>query len=166
MQLPKLRKGFTLIELLIVITIIGVLAVALVPRIVGAPAKARDAARLADLQQIATGLELYYDSQGAYPTTGSCVTDIATDLTGSYLTSVPEDPATKPGSTSCTGYAYEVTSDGFFLMAQLETHTIKNSAKSVYGTQAMNSTATSASQSPTATCTGASGDECYYYVIR
>ncbi|MBU2524527.1 type II secretion system GspH family protein, partial [Patescibacteria group bacterium] len=33
------RKGFTLIELLIVITIIGILAVALLPKIVGVPAK-------------------------------------------------------------------------------------------------------------------------------
>lgn len=46
------RKGFTLIELLIVIAIIGVLAVAFVPSILGAPSKGRDAARIADLQKL------------------------------------------------------------------------------------------------------------------
>ena len=46
------KKGFTLIELLIVIAIIAVLAVAFLPTILGAPAKGRDTARIADLQKI------------------------------------------------------------------------------------------------------------------
>ncbi|MBI5754091.1 type II secretion system protein [Candidatus Peregrinibacteria bacterium] len=46
------KKGFTLIELLIVIAIIAVLAVALLPTLLGAPAKGRDTARIASLQKI------------------------------------------------------------------------------------------------------------------
>ncbi|KKR25748.1 MAG: hypothetical protein UT55_C0031G0009, partial [Candidatus Peregrinibacteria bacterium GW2011_GWE2_39_6] len=42
------KKSFTLIELLIVITIIGILAVALVPRIMGGAPRARDVKRKAD----------------------------------------------------------------------------------------------------------------------
>jgi|GEM_PF-2524641 len=39
--MEKFSKAFTLIELLIVIVIIGILAVALIPRIIGAQEKAR-----------------------------------------------------------------------------------------------------------------------------
>jgi prepilin-type N-terminal cleavage/methylation domain-containing protein len=60
-------KSFTLIELLIVITIIGILAVALVPRITQGPARARDVKRKADLQNISTALELYYSDHVIYP---------------------------------------------------------------------------------------------------
>lgn len=46
------KLGFTLIELLIVITIIGILAVVFLPSIMGAPAKSRDAARMADMTNV------------------------------------------------------------------------------------------------------------------
>ncbi len=48
----KTKKGFTLIELLIVIAIIGVLAVAFLPSLLNAPAKGRDAQRLATVQKV------------------------------------------------------------------------------------------------------------------
>jgi prepilin-type N-terminal cleavage/methylation domain-containing protein len=51
------KLGFTLIELLIVITIIGILAVVFLPSILGAPEKARDAARQADLSNIVQAIE-------------------------------------------------------------------------------------------------------------
>lgn len=51
------KLGFTLIELLIVIVIIGILAVVFLPSILNAPAKARDAARQADLGNIVKTIE-------------------------------------------------------------------------------------------------------------
>jgi prepilin-type N-terminal cleavage/methylation domain-containing protein len=122
------REGFTLIELLIVITIIGILAVALVPRITGGPAKARDAARKADLQQISTVLEFYADDNGgSYPTSStSCLSDITTELSP-YLTTTISDPKDGNEWDTCTGgYGYIAltttgsTPNGYLLVAQLE----------------------------------------------
>lgn len=63
----NISKGFTLIELLVVIAIIGVLASTVLASVNSARIKARDARRKADLRQITTALELYYDTYGAYP---------------------------------------------------------------------------------------------------
>ena len=65
----QMRKGFTLIEILIVISIIGILTVALLPRVQGAQASARNTARKADLNQIATALATYNGDNGRYPET-------------------------------------------------------------------------------------------------
>ena len=82
------QKGFTLIELLIVIVIIGILAVALLPKILGAPARARDAARKADLNQILTGVEVYYNDNLKYP---AALSDVAPLMKNQ---AVPVDPLT------------------------------------------------------------------------
>lgn len=73
MSFWKGKKGFTLIELLIVITILGILAATLVPRIIGAPAKARDSIRTTDLKRIVTALETYNAENGRYPASAGCV---------------------------------------------------------------------------------------------
>lgn len=98
------KKGFTLIELLIVITIIGVLAVALLPRIVGIPARGRDTARIAALNQIVTALQTYYNDKGKFPdTNGSCVPDTIKGYLGG---SVPLDPSGKKVSPCATTGSY------------------------------------------------------------
>lgn len=82
MKMLKSKKGFTLIELLIVITIIGILAVAFLPTLLGAPAKGRDTQRIADLQKIQKVLINYDLENGSgYPTVPGAVA-AATFFTG------------------------------------------------------------------------------------
>ncbi|MBT4385185.1 type II secretion system protein [Candidatus Peregrinibacteria bacterium] len=134
------RRGFTLVELLIVITIIGILSVALVPRLIGGSEKARNAARRADLQQIATAVEFFADDGGGvYPASSDdtdCVSTLAIDP---YLTTIPADPlgshdwsdaGTSDDCALLGGYEYSVTSDGFLLFAELEGET--NAGQGVY----------------------------------
>lgn len=64
-----MRKGFTLIELLIVIGIIAVLAVAFLPSVLNAPAKARDAQRIEEVNKIAKFFTLQYAVKGSVPAT-------------------------------------------------------------------------------------------------
>ena len=79
-KLNQKRGGFTLIELLIVVSIIGILSVALVPNLSGAPARARDAARKAMLSEVAAAVETYNIDLGDYPDGDACIT--ADGLTG------------------------------------------------------------------------------------
>lgn len=73
-------KGFTLIELLIVVSIIGILSVALMPSITNGPSKARDAVRIAALKDAIAAIETYaLDNDGVYPKVNGCVNVVAKD---------------------------------------------------------------------------------------
>jgi len=61
------NKGFTLIELLVVISIIGLLSSIVFASLNSARAKARDARRISDLDQLRLAQDMYYDSFGQYP---------------------------------------------------------------------------------------------------
>lgn len=61
------NKGFTLIELLVVIAIIGLLSTISIIALNQARSKARDARRVADMHQLQTAIEMYYDIYGEYP---------------------------------------------------------------------------------------------------
>ena len=80
----NLLSGFTLIELLVVISIISLLASIVLASLNSARVKARDARRKADLNQLRTALAFYYDSNNAYPGTGSAWFESENGCCGNY----------------------------------------------------------------------------------
>ena len=104
--------------MLIVIVIIGILAAALIPRLTGIQARARDTARTADMRNTATALEVYHLDNGSYPganyafihkksspllsslffpttfaqTPGGSSLDKIDASLASYMTALPKDP--------------------------------------------------------------------------
>lgn len=129
----KNRKGFTLIELLIVITIIGILAVAFLPTLLGAPAKGRDTQRIADLQKLQKVM-VNADLEGkAYPDDSGCVissepADSTTIKFSEYVTALggalPVPPREEDNKEiNCEGsygYIYEPAGYKFALITELE----------------------------------------------
>lgn len=96
------RGGFTLIELLVVVAIIGVLASVVLASLNTARVKGRDARRLADVKQIQTALELYFNDNGHYPEREAAYDQsnpcgnaswcgLVADL-APYISSIPGDP--------------------------------------------------------------------------
>ena len=105
----RTNRGFTLIELLVVIAIIGILSSVVLASLNDARQKSRDAKRIADVKQLQLALELYFDSNGAYPTTTA-------NLTPDFISVLPTDPvggADYPysglGATVCTDYHLRAT---------------------------------------------------------
>ena len=100
------KKGFTLIELLVVIAIIGLLSTLSVLALNSARARARDAKRIADVKQIQTALEMYYNDMNTYPTTASTTpgSPIASS-NGTYMKAIPAPPTPADG-TCPTANAY------------------------------------------------------------
>lgn len=108
-KLKQNQKGFTLIELLVVIAIIGLLASVVLLALNSARQKSRDAKRLADVRQVATALELYYDAAvggtNGYPGTAG----FAAGIVPTYLGSLPTYPTPTDGTCASPG-AYTYTS--------------------------------------------------------
>lgn len=92
--------GFTLVEIMVVVVILGVLAVLIVPRVVGRTEEARAAAAKHDLAAIMQSLKLYRLDNGRYPTNEQGLQAlVAKPQSGpaptnwrSYLDKVPKDP--------------------------------------------------------------------------
>ena len=109
-MIQKKQKGFTLIELLVVIAIIGLLASIVLLALNSARAKSRDAKRIADVREMMTGLELYYNNFGGY------ASSIAA-LVPNYVGSTPQSPTPAdgscPASLATNGYVYTASGTSF-----------------------------------------------------
>ncbi len=143
-KVRKWVRGFTLIELLIVITIVGVLSVAFLPRLVGGTAKARDTRRQRDLAVIYQGLQswsidhgniypgyLYLDPGGGGGNIPShlCASELgdAVRELEKYIQKMPTGPKRGfnwKGAAECTDGGYEYMAiqggKGFLLIAEME----------------------------------------------
>src|SRR2546428_12713674 len=60
-------RGFTLVEIMVVVVILGILAVLIVPRVLGRSDEARAAAAKHDIATIMQSLKLYRLDNGRYP---------------------------------------------------------------------------------------------------
>jgi len=120
-------KGFTLIEMLIVIVVIAILALIVIPRLLGAGRKAKEATLRGDLHQIRNAIQQFEADCGDYPAnltqlqstpSGNGGSGIALDAAGwqgPYLrtpdNNLPKDPFTESSTTwSYTASSGDVTS--------------------------------------------------------
>lgn len=145
----KIKKwGFTLVEVLIVIIIVGILIAALLPRLTGSQARARDTSRQAGINQVAQAAALYAADNPGVVLSG-CANAANTDI-DDYLVSVPTDPSglDVTGATSCTDsfVIYGTTGGNSVVVGMVEDESNGNCTLS--GSQA------SAVAAPTLTATG------------
>ncbi len=158
------RRGFTLIELMIVIVILGILMGTILPRLTGAQSRARDTARIADLNNISQALEVYSGDFGEYPEAScsgdedagcynsNCLSEGATDkdkdtyhVLKTYLKGnrVPQNVGKQTETLGCIGsYYYTPLTEGgssnqsYVLASDVETWQMANYEANSEGTGA------------------------------
>ncbi|MCD6226090.1 prepilin-type N-terminal cleavage/methylation domain-containing protein [bacterium] len=116
---PRNQRGFTLIELLVVLFIIATLVGLLLPNLMSARQRGRDARRKQDLEAIKNALRLYYNDHQQYPSPEdfSFGSEWKDERGNYYMRKVPQDPL---GDTHTYGYCVSSDGDEFRLWADLE----------------------------------------------
>jgi type II secretory pathway pseudopilin PulG len=110
--------AFTLVELIVVIAIIALLVTLSLIALSNARMASRDSKRMADIKQLQTALELFYDSQDRYPTNAEFQSGSLSYFNGNLGTttyiSIPSAPFPADGrcSDAQNAYVYNAPIDG------------------------------------------------------
>jgi general secretion pathway protein G len=96
----RFARGFTLVEIMVVVVILGILAVLIVPRVVGRTDEARVVAAKQDIAAIMQALKLYRLDNGRYPSSEQGLPALVTKPQSQpvpsnwqqYLDKAPKDP--------------------------------------------------------------------------
>ncbi len=127
------RRGFTLIELLIVISVISILALIVIPRVMSASRKAKEATLKSNLQRLRASIAIFQADTGVWPnaladivaTQGTNPTGTANlSYKGPYLTpnggvantGIPANPFGDPTAALTTHWTYS-NADGSVISA-------------------------------------------------
>lgn len=92
-----MKKGFTLVEILVVIGIIGLLAVFLVPNLLGARDRAKEASVKGVMHSVQLAIEAYNMENDVYPLGSNIPLESLCRnylMAGGYIASVPKNPFT------------------------------------------------------------------------
>lgn len=100
------RDGLTLVEMIVVLAIIALVAVLIVPNVIGRPDQARVTVAKTDLKTISSALRIYRLDNGDYPTTQQGLEALVTRPAAApeprswsaegYLAELPIDPWNRP----------------------------------------------------------------------
>lgn len=118
-----MKRGFTIMEMLVVIGIIGLLMVFLVPSLMGAKDKAKEAAVKSIMHSVQLAVEAYELENQTYPLDNNVALEsLCTNylMAGGYISTVPTNPFTgKPyKDTDAAGrivYSYDASADKYTL---------------------------------------------------
>lgn len=98
-KLASTQRGFTMIELMVVIVILGILAAAVVPQLVGRDDKARVTVATSDVRNISNALSMYKLDNTNFPSTEEGIEALVNEpenarnwAPGGYLPKLPKDP--------------------------------------------------------------------------
>jgi prepilin-type N-terminal cleavage/methylation domain-containing protein len=111
--MKKIKNGFSLVELLVVMFIIAILTGVLLPNLMGARQKAKDAQRIGDADAMRGALRMYYNDSQVYPTGY----DAMVEVLPTYMPAVPDWV-----SDTDVGFSYESgdNQDTFIIRFNLE----------------------------------------------